>query len=441
MEIAGNFTYSRLFKFTLPTIIMMIFVSLYEVVDGFFVSNYAGKSALASLNFAMPILMILGAIGFIFGTGGSAIIAKTLGEKNNLLANKYFSMIVYSDIILGIIFAILGIVYIEPIIKLFGADDVLLTNSVLYARTILVALPFFVTQTMFQTLFITAGKPKLGLFVTIFSGCTNMFLDYLLVGYFHFGLVGAAVATAISQGIGGIIPLIYFSFKNSSSLRLTKTNIELKIIAKASVNGMSEMLSNISVSIISMFYMWQLMKYAGENGVAAYGVIMYIQFAFVGILMGYSLGVSPIISYNYGAKNVNELQNLFKKSLTIIASLGIVLTSFAEIFSSPMAQIFVGYDKTLLEITVHGCKIFYIAFLVAGFNVFASAFYTALNNGIISGVISFARTFIFQCIAILFLPLFFGINGVWSAEIFAELFALILTTALLIKTRKEYNYI
>lgn len=441
MEIAGNFTYSRLFKFTLPTIIMMIFVSLYNIVDGYFVSNYAGKTALASLNLAIPVLMILGAIGFIFGTGGSAIIAKTLGENDNLLANKYFSMIVYTNIILGIIFAILGIIYVEPIIKLFGADDVLLSNSVLYARTILFALPFFVTQTMFQTLFITAGKPKLGLFVTIFSGCINMILDYLLVGYFPLGLVGAAVATAISQGIGGIIPLIYFSFKNSSSLRLTKTNIDLKIIAKASVNGMSEMLSNISASIISMLYMWQLMRYAGENGVAAYGAVMYIQFIFVAILMGYSLGISPVISYNYGAKDVSELQNLFKKSLIIITTLGILLTSFAELFAQPLAQIFVGYDKTLLEITVHGCKIFYIAFLIAGFNVFGSAFYTALNNGIISGVISFARTFIFQCIAILLLPLFWGINGIWSAEFFAELFALILTTTFLIKTKKKYKYI
>lgn len=441
IKLSDNFNYLKLIKFTIPTVAMLIFTSIYSIVDGFFVSNYVGKTEFAAVNLVFPCIMLLGSFGFMFGTGGSAIVAKTLGENNKKIATEYFSMIVYASIIFAIFFTILGYILIEPVIIKFGASGDLLVNSVLYGKILILSLMPFILQNLFQILFITAGKPDFGLKITLFAGCTNMVLDYIFIAHFGLGLKGAAYATVISQIIGGVVPLIYFANKNSSHLKLVKTNIDLKILLKAAINGSSEMLTNISMSLINILYMWQLLRMAGENGIAAYGVVMYLEFIFSGIYLGFSTGSAPLVSYNFGAKNRTELKNLFTKSIIIISVLGITLTGLAEIFAYPLSGIFVGYDNNLHNITTHGFKLYALAFLIMGFNIYASAFYTALNNGIISAIISFLRTFVFQIASVLILPLFFGINGIWSAIVVSELLTLILSIGFLINTRKQYGYV
>ena len=429
IKLSDNFNYLKLIKFTIPTVAMLIFTSIYSIVDGFFVSNYVGKTEFAAVNLVFPCIMLLGSFGFMFGTGGSAIVAKTLGENNKKIAKEYFSMIVYASIIFAIFFTILGYILIEPVVIKFGASGDLLLNSILYGRILILSLIPFILQNLFQILFITAGKPDFGLKITLVAGCTNMVLDYIFIAHFGLGLKGAAYATVISQIIGGVVPLMYFANKNSSHLKLVKTNIDLKILLKAAINGSSEMLTNISMSLINILYIWQLLRMAGENGIAAYGVVMYLEFIFSGIYLGFSTGSAPIVSYNFGAKNQTELKNLFTKSLIIISVLGITLTGLAETFAYPLSGIFVGYDDNAL------------AFLIMGFNIYASAFYTALNNGVSSAIISFLRTFVFQVASVFILPLFFGINGIWGAIVVSELITLMFSTGFLIRTRKRYGYI
>lgn len=441
IKLSDNFNYLKLIKFTIPTVAMLIFTSIYSIVDGFFVSNYVGKTEFAAVNLVFPCIMLLGSFGFMFGTGGSAIVAKTLGENNKKIAKEYFSMIVYASIIFAIFFTILGYILIEPVVIKFGASGDLLLNSILYGRILILSLIPFILQNLFQILFITAGKPDFGLKITLVAGCTNMVLDYIFIAHFGLGLKGAAYATVISQIIGGVVPLMYFANKNSSHLKLVKTNIDLKILLKAAINGSSEMLTNISMSLINILYIWQLLRMAGENGIAAYGVVMYLEFIFSGIYLGFSTGSAPIVSYNFGAKNQTELKNLFTKSLIIISVLGITLTGLAETFAYPLSGIFVGYDDNLHNITTHGFKLYALAFLIMGFNIYASAFYTALNNGVSSAIISFLRTFVFQVASVFILPLFFGINGIWGAIVVSELITLMFSTGFLIRTRKRYGYI
>lgn len=441
IQLSEHFTYKKLIQFTLPSIIMMVFTSIYGVVDGFFVSNYVGKTPFAAVNFIMPFLMILGAFGFMFGTGGSALIAKTMGQGDNDKAKKIFSLLVYITFIFGVIIAVLGIVFIKPLASLLGADGEMLKNSVKYGRIILIALPFYMLQFEFESFFSVAEKPKLGLLVTIISGVTNMMLDAVFIIVFQWGLVGAAMATAIGQIVGGTIPLVYFARKNSSSLRFTKTKFDRKVIVKTCTNGSSELMSNISMSIVSMLYNFQLMKYAGENGVAAYGVLMYVNFAFLAVFIGYSVGASPITGYHYGAGNEDELKGLLKKSLSIVGIFAVVMFILSEILANPLANIFVGYDKELLDLTLRGFKIFSFAFLFSGFSIYGSALFTALNNGAISAFISFVRTIVFQIASVLILPLIFGIDGIWASIVVAEVMSVIITIILIIKMRKKYNYL
>ncbi len=443
IQLSDHFTYGRLFRFTLPSVVMMIFASVYSVVDGFFVSNFAGKTPFAAINLIMPFLMILYTVGFMFGTGGSAIVAKTFGEGDKEKANQYFSLFVYLTFGLGVLFAILGIVFIRPIAILLGAKGEMLENAVVYARIILIALPFNVTQFLFQSFFVTAEKPKLGLTSTLISGVTNIVLDAVLVMLLpqELKLAGAAVATAVSQLVGGIIPLAYFGRKNSSILRLCKTKFSGKAVIQACTNGSSEFMSNISMSIVGMLYNIQLMKYEDENGIAAYGVMMYVSSIFAAAFLGYIIGIAPIVGYNDGSKNYVELKGLFKKSLIIIGVLGISMIAVAEIFAYPFARIFVGYDTKLMELTVYGFRIFALSFCFMGFAIFASGFFTALNDGITSAIISFLRTLVFQISAILILPIFWGSDGVWVSIVLSELMAVVVGTIFLIAKRNKYHYI
>ena len=440
-KLAQHFTYGKLLKFVFPSIVMMIFTSIYSVVDGLFVSNFVGKTAFASINLIMPFIMGLTALGFMMGTGGSAIVAKTLGENEPEKANEYFSLIVYTTIIGGLILSILGMFLVRPVSILLGAEGELLENCVLYGRITFISLTAFMLQNVFQSFFVTATKPKLGLAVIVSAGVTNMVLDYLFIAVLGFGLAGAAIATVCGELIGGLFPIFYFSRENSSLLKLGRTKFNGAILLKTCTNGSSELMTNLSSSIINSLYNIQLMKFAGENGVAAYGTMMYINFVFLAIFFGYSIGSAPIISYHYGSGNHDELKNLFKKSLTLVGTWGIMLALLSQLLAAPLSKLFVGYDAELFAMTEHGFRIYCLAYLINGFNIFGSSFFTALNNGVISAAISFLRTLVFQIIMILLLPTLLGINGIWSAVGIAELMTLCVTITFFIKQRKKYHYV
>lgn len=440
IKLSDHFSFRRLMRFTLPSILMMIFTSVYSIVDGFFVSNFVGKTPFAAVNFIMPLLMILGCVGFMFGTGGGALIAKTMGEGDREKANEIFSMIVYAAAVCGIILAAAGIIFMRPIASLMGAKGALLENSIVYGRLILLALPFFILQYEFQCLFATAEKPKLGLFITVAAGVTNMVLDALFVAVFRMGLEGAAAATALSQFIGGIVPLIYFARKNSSYLKLVKFKFDGHALIKTCINGSSELMSNISMSLVGMLFNMQLIKYAGENGVAAYGVLMYVSMVFQAIFIGYAVGVAPVVGYHYGACNYGELKNVRKKSMILIGVFSVLMFAAGQILARPLALIFVSYDADLLEMTVHAFNIFSFSFLMSGFAIFGSSFFTALNDGLTSALISFFRTLIFQSAAVIIFPLIWGLDGIWMSVVMAEVMAVAVTSAFLIIKRKKYNY-
>lgn len=440
IQLSDHFTYGKLFRFTFPSIVMVVFTSIYSVVDGFFVSNYVGKMPFASLNLIMPFLMILGAVGFMIGTGGSALVAMTFGQGEDKKANRIFSLLIYLVIGTGIVFSTLGIVFLEPIARLLGASDDMLPYCVQYGRIILLALVPFMLQNVFQSFLVTAEKPTLGLIIILAAGITNMILDWLFMAVFSWGIVGAASATAVSQVIGGFIPLIYFTFPNKSKLRLGKTRIDKKAIIKTCTNGSSEFLSNISLSLTSMLYNIRLIQFAGENGVSIYGVLMYVNFIFIAVFIGFSIGTAPIIGYHHGADSREELKSLFKKSLIIISTVSVSMFVLSEVFAVPLSSIFVGYDDELMEMTVSAFRICSFMFIFCGINIFGSAFFTALNNGFISALISFGRTLVFQVICVLLLPQFFGLSGLWLSVVIADALSLLVTIICLIKYRGKYHY-
>lgn len=440
IQLSDHFNYRRLFRFTLPSIVMMIFISIYGVVDGLFVSNFVGKTPFAAINLVMPFIMILGGVGFMIGTGGSALVSKTMGQNEPEKANRIFSMMIELTLLVGALLSIVGIVFIEPIARLFGASEAMLPECVLYGRIVLAFNAAFMLQNVFQAFLVTAERPHMGLYVTVAAGVTNMALDALFIAVFKWGVAGAAIATGLSQCVGGLIPLIYFMRPNKSPLRLKLAALQLPPILQACANGSSELMSNISGSLVSIAYNAQLMKYAGENGVAAYGVLMYVQFIFVAIDVGYAVGCAPIVGYHYGAQNHGELKNMLRKSLFLMSISGVVLTLLAAALAAPLARLFVGYDQALFDMTRHAFRLFSLSFLLAGINIYVSSFFTALNNGAVSAIVSFLRTLVFQMLCVLVLPIFLGIDGIWWAMAVAEMFAFILSLSFLIGKRNKYHY-
>ena len=437
IQLSDHFDYKRLLRFVMPSIIMMVFTSIYGVVDGLFVSNFVGDTAFAAINLIMPVTSILGGVGFMLGTGGSALVAITLGEQKGELANRYFTMMIWISIIVGIVLSIVGLAVMKPIAVLLGATDGMLSHCVLYGSITMGFNVSFMLQYALQAFLIAAEKPNLGLVTTVAAGVTNMVLDALFIAVFNWGVAGAAIATGLSQCVGAVIPLVYFLRSKSSPLRLIKTKLEVKPILKACVNGSSEMISN---AIIGIIYNFQLLKYAGESGVASYGVLMYVQFVFAAIFIGYSMGSAPIISYHYGAGNHSELRGLLKKSNILMFLSGITMVIAAQFLAEPLAQIFVGYNLDLFTMTVRALRISTVSFVIVGFNIFASGFFTALNDGGVSAAISFLRTFIFKTAAILVLPLFFQLDGIWFADATAEIFAFVISIIFLLVKRKKYHY-
>lgn len=440
IQLSDHFTRKRLLRFSLPSIVMMVFTSIYGVVDGYFVSNYTGKMPFAAVNLIMPFLMILGGVGFMFGTGGGALIAKTMGEGKAEKADKLFSMTVFASILCGLVLTAVGLLFLRPFARLMGAEGELLENSLLYGTINLIALPFYILQYEFQCLFATAEKPKLGLYVTVASGVANMVLDWLLVAVLSFGLAGAAAATAASQFIGGVFPLVYFARKNSSRLRLTRCRLELRLLGRICANGSSELMGNISMSLVSMLYNVQLMQYAGEDGIAAYGVLMYVSMIFQAIFIGYSVGTAPIVSYHYGAQNREELKSLLRKAIFIVAIAALCMFAAGELLAAPLSRLFVAYDEELLQMTTHAFAIFSFSFLFSGFAINGSSFFTALNDGLTSALISFLRTLVFQVAAVLLFPLLWGLDGIWFSIVAAEIMAVLATIFFLLKKQKKYGY-
>lgn len=440
IQLSDHFTYTRLLRFVLPSIVMMVFTSIYSVVDGLFVSNFVGKTSFAAVNLIMPLLMGLGTFGFMIGTGGGALVSKTLGEGKPQRANQHFSMLVCMTLLGGLVLTVVGLLALRPVAVAMGATGALLEDCVLYGSILLAFQTAFMLQNVFQSLFAVAEKPHLGLGITVAAGLTNIVLDALFIAVFRWGLPGAAVATVVSQTVGGVLPILYFSRRNSSLLRLTKPVFHVKTLLQVCTNGASELMTNLSNSVIGVLYNLQLIRLAGENGIAAYGVIMYVNFIFNAIFFGYAIGSAPVVGYHYGAENFGELKNLLRKSLGFVGLSGVTLTSLALLLAAPLSTLFVGYDAALYELTVHGFRLFALSFLLGGFNVFSSAFFTALNNGLASATISFARTLLFQSAMVLILPRLLGIDGIWLAVGVAELLALSVSIFLLVKLRGRYCY-
>ena len=440
IQLSDHFSYARLIRFVIPSVVMMIFTSIYGVVDGLFVSNFVGKTPFAAVNIIFPLVMILGGIGFMLGTGGTAVVAKTLGLGEKQKAQEYFTFLTIFTAIIGSFFAAIAIIFARPIASLFGAEGEMLEYAVRYVRIVLMGMPFFMLQNSFQNFFITAEKPKLGLAVTLAAGITNMILDALFIAVFKWGIEGAAAATALSQFVGGFIPIIYFLSKNNSTLRFVKTRAYWKMLLGACFNGSSELLSNISSSVVTIFYNYQLLRFAGENGVAAYGAIMYVAFIFIAIFIGFVIGASPVVSFHYGAGNTDELKSLRKKSITLVVAVGGAMVLIAFLLSVPLCRLFVGYDAELYSITLRGFIIYAVSYLFAGFNIFGSSFFTALNNGGVSAIISFLRTLVFQTLCVLILPEILQLDGVWLSIIVAEALSTLVTVIFLIAKRKKYNY-
>ncbi|MCM1043717.1 MAG: MATE family efflux transporter [Corallococcus sp.] len=441
VHLSEHFTFKKLFKAVMPSIFMMVFTSIYSIVDGLFVSNFVGKTQFSSLNFVFPVIMALGAVGFMFGAGGSALVAKTLGEGDRDKANRIFSTVVYFNIIIGIALSVGAYFFIEPVASLLGATDEMLPYCALYGKILAAATFMFMLQNIFQSFFVVAEKPMLGFVVTVCAGVANMVLDAVFVVGFKMGLAGAAFATAMSYVVGGIIPIVYFSVKNKSLLRLVKTKFDFKAILKSATNGSSEFFTNISSSVVGMLFNAQLLKLAGEDGVAAYGVIMYASFIFAAIFIGYGIGTAPVIGYHFGAGNTDELKNILIKSLCLICITGVVMTGLMEALAFPLSKIFVSYDQNLLDLTVTGMRWYSLSFLVCGINIFASSFFTSLNNGIISAIISFARTLVFQVICVLLLPIWLGVTGIWLSAVISEVLSTVISVVCIFAKRKKYKYL
>lgn len=441
IELNEHFTYKKLIKFTLPSILMMIFTSIYGVVDGFFVSNYVGAEAFASVNLIMPVIIILSAVGFMIGTGGNALVAMILGQHDEKRANEIFSMLIYILIFLGICLSIAMAVFMPKMARILGATDIMIDDCVIYGRISMVSLTFFMLQTSFQSFMVTAARPHFGLYITIAAGVTNMVLDLVFVGILGFGVAGAAWATVASEIVGGSVPLIYFIIPNKSKLNLVKAGIRFRPLIKVLSNGASEFMTIISSSFVNMLYNLQLMKIAGEKGVASFGVIMYINFIFTGVLFGYAFGSSSIVSYHYGSENYKELRSLFSKSIKIIGIASLISFASAQLFAIPLIKIFFSYSDELIHMTTHGFRIYSIAYLMIGFNGYASSLFTALNNGKISATIAFGRTLVFQVASILILPQIFGLDGIFSSIIVAEFLAIMVSMFFINKYKSEYHYL
>lgn len=436
-KLAQNFTITSLLKFTAPTCIMLVFMSLYQMTDAVFVSNFVGENALSALNIVFPIPSIIIALSIMLATGGSAIIAKNMGEGKAQKAKQNFSMIVFVGFLLGIVIMIAGVIWIKPIIKVLGATPILYAYSYDYLFILLLACPLTVLQMLFQTFFVTAGKPHLGLVSTILGGVSNIVLDYLFIVVFHMGVAGAAIATSIGYTLPAIIGLVYFFLNKKGTLYFVKPVFDRIVLLKTCTNGSSEMVTNLAIAIVTLLFNKIMLRYLGENGVAAITIVLYAQFLLTSIFMGFSNGVAPVFSYNYGNNNKAQMKKIFKMSLCIISVLSILMYIISLVFATPIISVFTSSESEVFKITYHGFFLFSISYLFTGVNIFASSMFTAFSNGKISALLSFLRTFVFLVAALLLLPEIMGVDGIWLAVPIAEFIA-ILVSIFTMYRNKEY---
>lgn len=441
IDMGQHLTTGMLIRYTLPSMATLVFASIYGIVDGFFVSNFAGKTAFAAVNIILPFVNILTAAGIMVGTGGTAIVSKLRGEGDDDKANRAFSLVVYFAAILGTVLAILGTIFIPSVARALGAEGEMLQICILYGRLCMISAPAFVLQLAFQPFFPAAGKPKLGLWITVASGCANMILDALFIGVFGWGVTGAAVATNVSEYIGGLLPVFYFARKNPSFLKLGRTKLSWGTIGHTCLNGSSELVGEIAFSIVAMAYNWQLLRFLGADGVAAYGIIMYTGFIFGAVMFGFTMGASPLMSYQYGAQNRQEMRSLFRNCMKFMLVAGLLMFAAGELCARPLSFIFASYDAGLLNLSVHAYRIYSISFLLMGIPIYGSSLFTALGNGPVSAAISFLRSLVFETGAVILLPLLFGADAIWFAVIVAEFAASIVAFAFILKFNGRYGYL
>lgn len=434
IELSGHYTYGRIVRSVLPSIAMVLVTSVYSIVDGFFVANFAGKSGFAAINLTFPVIMMIGSLGLMIGSGGGALVAKLKGEGYSQKANRVFTMLVWFGLAVGVTLGAVLAVFAPLVSRWLGADEAMMDECIVYIRLNMIGMPGFVLQCAFQSFYMAAERPQLGTLMSVVAGVTNIVLDALLVWALGMGVAGAAIATAAGCLVGGLFPVCYFSsHRNRGSLRLVRTRMLWPYVGKACSNGMSEYVANIAMNIVTICYNLQLMRHLGEDGVSAFGVLMYIAFIFVAVFIGYNIGITPIIGYHYGARDLNEQRSLLRKSLTLIAVAGVLMTTVAEVFAEPLARTFVGYDENLTELTIKAMRLYFPAMLICGWNMFASALFTGLNNGVVSAVAAFARTLGFELICVWLIPVFLGINGIWVSWGIAELLSLFLCNFLVVR--------
>ena len=434
IELAGHYTHRRIVRSVLPSIGMVLVTSIYSIVDGFFVANFAGKPGFAAVNLTFPAIMMIGSLGLMIGTGGAALVAKIKGEGYPEKANRVFTMLVQFCLALGVVMGVALAIGAPAVARWLGADAPMMDECVTYIRLNMIGMPGFVLQCAFQSFYMAAERPQLGTLMSVVAGVTNVVLDAILVWALGLGVTGAAIATTAGCLVGGLFPLFYFSSRhNRGTLRIVPTRILWPYIGKACTNGLSEYVGSIAMNIVTMCYNLQLMRYLGEDGVSAYGVVMYIAFIFAAVFIGYNIGITPIIGYHYGADDLHEQRSLFYKSLSIIGVLGVLMTLSAELFAGPLARVFVGYDKALTALTIRAMRLYMLAFLINGINMFVSALFTGLNNGVVSAVASFTRTLVFEMACVWLLPVLLGIDGIWVAWPIAEVLALFLCAILILR--------
>ena len=440
IQLSDHFTYRKLFRFVLPTIANMVFLSVYWIIDGLFISNFVGKVAFAAVNVTFPIFSVIGVFGLMIGTGGSAIIGKTLGEQEPEKANGYFSFFVYVCIAAGVIMAVVGALVLKPAIGLVGVEQRMVHYCMLYGLIGMITMPCYMLQFLFQILFVTAEKPRLGFWITVLTGVTNIVMDFILIVLLHWGVAGAAVATGISEVVGAVVPIVYFARPNDSLLRIGRPRVEYRALGKACTNGLSELVSTVSESVVAMLYNFQLLRIAGADGVAAYGIMQYCTFIFFAIFAGYNMGVQPLFSYHFGAENRPELKNLFRKSMILVECAGLIMLVMLIVFARPLVSVFVGYDADLVDMAVHGMRIYTLIFVTCGINIFVTGMFTALNNGAVSAFIATVRVVICEIGSVMILPIFFGLNGIWFSAAVAEAGSIIPVILFTVKLRKRYGY-
>ena len=438
IKLSDHFSCAKLLLFAIPTIGMIMISITYDVVDGYFVSNYIGKTAFSAVNIIYPFQLLLSMVGYMFGSGGSALIAAELGDGNQQNARLYFTAIIKAAAAIGVVLAVAGVLLLRPVAVMIGATPEILEYGLPYGRTLFLFLPIMILGYTFQSILITAEKPKLGLYISLGNLFSNALLDWLFVAVFKWGMVGAAVATGIGACLNGLVPLIYFARPNSSPLHFCKGRVQVKPLLKACGNGSSEMVNDMSTSLIFVLYNYQLLRMLGEDGVAAYGVTVFVEGIFAAVFYGLAMQATSIVGYHFGAKNYPELKSLLKNGIILNFISGILMFVLAQVSAPLISRIYVGYDETVYRLSVHAMRMYAFAFLLQGFNEYASAYFTGLNNGLVSGILAFTRTFLIQTVMILVLPLLLGTDGLWLAQAATEVFAAVIAIVFFITRKHEY---